>query len=99
MQLAAQNVLLSHNAHSIPTSSQSTVQSAANRFRLYRNLYIDVLTLKQHDFYPSSCLNVGDRMLLCAPQVLCASNDAHDQVEPILPPEGVPLGEKVSFEG
>ncbi|KAL0037121.1 hypothetical protein WJX79_001503 [Trebouxia sp. C0005] len=31
--------------------------------------------------------------------VLCASNDAHDQVEPILPPEGVPLGEKVSFEG
>ncbi len=38
-------------------------------------------------------------MLLCAPQVLCASNDAHDQVEPILPPEGVPLGEKVSFEG
>lgn len=31
--------------------------------------------------------------------VLCASNDAHDQVEPILPPEGVPVGEKISFEG
>lgn len=44
-------------------------------------------------------LNGMVRMLLCAPQVLCASNDAHDQVEPILPPEGVPLGEKISFEG
>ncbi len=57
------------------------------------------LSLKQHGRCPSSCLNVGARMLLCVPQVLCASNDAHDQVEPILPPEGVPLGEKISFEG
>ncbi|KAI3431480.1 hypothetical protein D9Q98_004532 [Chlorella vulgaris] len=31
--------------------------------------------------------------------VLCASNDAHDQVDPIIPPEGVPLGERVTFEG
>jgi hypothetical protein len=31
--------------------------------------------------------------------VLCASNDAHDQVDPIIPPEGVPLGERVAFEG
>lgn len=32
-------------------------------------------------------------------QVLCASNDAHDAVDPIVVPEGVPLGEKISFEG
>lgn len=32
-------------------------------------------------------------------QVLCASNDAHDQVEPIVPPQDVPLGEKIKFEG
>ena len=50
-------------------------------------------------FCPSSCLKVRANLLLCAPQVLCASNDAHDQVEPILPPEGVPVGEKISFEG
>lgn len=31
--------------------------------------------------------------------VLCASNDAHDAVDPISPPEGVPVGEKVTFEG
>jgi hypothetical protein len=33
------------------------------------------------------------------PQVLCASNDAHDAVDPINPPEGVPVGERVVFEG
>lgn len=32
-------------------------------------------------------------------QVLCASNDTHDQVDPVNPPEGVPLGERVTFEG
>jgi aminoacyl tRNA synthase complex-interacting multifunctional protein 1 len=32
-------------------------------------------------------------------QVLCASNDAHDQVDPITPPEGVPVGERIMFEG
>lgn len=32
-------------------------------------------------------------------QVLCASNDAHDQVEPIIPPQDVPVGEKITFEG
>ncbi|KAF8056858.1 Aimp1 [Scenedesmus sp. PABB004] len=31
--------------------------------------------------------------------VLCASNDAHDAVDPITPPEGVPNGERVTFEG
>eukprot|EP00775_Hariotina_reticulata_P007753 gene7753-7952_t len=31
--------------------------------------------------------------------VLCASNDAHDQVDPITPPEGVPVGERIMFEG
>ena len=35
----------------------------------------------------------------CLVQVLCASNEAHDKVEPVLVPEGVPVGEKVSFEG
>lgn len=32
-------------------------------------------------------------------QVLCASNEAHDKVEPVLVPEGVPVGERVRFEG
>ena len=31
--------------------------------------------------------------------MLCASNEAHDKVEPVLVPEGVPVGERVSFEG
>lgn len=31
--------------------------------------------------------------------VLCASNNDHTQVDPIIPPQGVPLGEKVIFEG
>ena len=31
--------------------------------------------------------------------MLCASNAAHDQVDPIIPPEGVPLGERITFEG
>lgn len=32
-------------------------------------------------------------------QVLCASNEAHDKVEPVLVPEGVEVGERVTFEG
>lgn len=31
--------------------------------------------------------------------VLCASNDAHDAVDPVIVPEGVLPGEKISFEG
>ncbi|KAL4440332.1 hypothetical protein ABPG75_003333 [Micractinium tetrahymenae] len=31
--------------------------------------------------------------------VLCASNEAHDQVDPVIPPEGVPVGERITFEG
>ncbi|KAL6784044.1 hypothetical protein ACKKBG_A04570 [Auxenochlorella protothecoides x Auxenochlorella symbiontica] len=31
--------------------------------------------------------------------VLCASNDAHDNVDPIIVPEGVPVGERITFEG
>jgi aminoacyl tRNA synthase complex-interacting multifunctional protein 1 len=34
-----------------------------------------------------------------AVQVLCASNDSHDKVDPITPPEGVPCGERITFEG
>lgn len=32
-------------------------------------------------------------------QVLCASNDTHDAVDPVIAPEGVPNGEKITFEG
>ena len=32
-------------------------------------------------------------------QVLCASNEAHDKVEPVLVPEGVPVGERIRFDG
>lgn len=31
--------------------------------------------------------------------VMCASNDTHDQVDPVNPPEGAIIGEKISFEG
>eukprot|EP00798_Chlamydomonas_sp_ICE-L_P022930 gene22930-30109_t len=31
--------------------------------------------------------------------VLCASNDTHDIVDPVIPPEGVPNGERITFEG
>lgn len=31
--------------------------------------------------------------------VLCASNADHTAVDPITPPEGVPVGEKIAFEG
>lgn len=41
--------------------------------------------------------SAGQGLLLA--QVLCASNAAHDQVDPITPPEGVPLGERITFEG
>ncbi|KAK9840019.1 hypothetical protein WJX74_002190 [Apatococcus lobatus] len=30
--------------------------------------------------------------------LLCASNDAHDQVEPLVPPESAAIGERVFFE-
>ena len=32
-------------------------------------------------------------------QVLCASNAAHDQVDPLQPPQDAALGERVCFEG
>ena len=32
-------------------------------------------------------------------QVLCASNAAHDQVDPVDPPEGAAVGERVTFQG
>lgn len=32
-------------------------------------------------------------------QVLCASNEEHTSVDPITPPEGVPVGERITFEG
>lgn len=32
-------------------------------------------------------------------QVLCASNEDHTVVEPLLPPEGAKIGERVSFTG
>ncbi|KAK9915773.1 hypothetical protein WJX75_003978 [Coccomyxa subellipsoidea] len=39
------------------------------------------------------------RGILSSGMVLCASNDAHDKVEPCLVPEGVEIGERVVFEG
>lgn len=35
----------------------------------------------------------------CCFQVLCASNDTHDAVDPVNPPEGVPVGERVMVAG
>lgn len=32
-------------------------------------------------------------------QVLCASTATHDQVDPIVPPHDVPVGERIKFEG
>lgn len=34
-----------------------------------------------------------------ARQVLCASNAAHDQVDPVNPPDGAAIGERITFEG
>ncbi|CAL5218456.1 g137 [Coccomyxa viridis] len=39
------------------------------------------------------------RGVLSSGMVLCASNAAHDEVDPINPPEGVPVGERITFEG
>lgn len=33
------------------------------------------------------------------PQVLCASNEDHTKVEPVAPPAGAAIGERVTFEG
>lgn len=32
-------------------------------------------------------------------QVLCASSEDHSAVEPLIPPEGATVGERVSFSG
>lgn len=34
-----------------------------------------------------------------AGMLLCSSNEDHTKVEPLCPPEGVPVGELVTFEG
>lgn len=34
-----------------------------------------------------------------AGMLLCSSNEDHTKVEPLCPPEGVPLGELVTFKG
>ncbi|KAK9833687.1 hypothetical protein WJX74_002750 [Apatococcus lobatus] len=39
------------------------------------------------------------RDVLSYGMVLCASNEAHDKVDPIIPPEGVSLGSRITFEG
>lgn len=31
--------------------------------------------------------------------LLCASNEAHTQVDPLAPPQGTPVGELITFEG
>lgn len=30
-------------------------------------------------------------------QLLCASDTAHENVEPLVPPEGAPIGERIHF--
>lgn len=32
-------------------------------------------------------------------QVLCASDSSHEKVDPIVPPLGAAIGERISFEG
>ena len=93
------------NAHSIPNSSRLPLLMAV-AWGFPKEIVHGCIWVSRNrafvphqGFCPSSCLKVRANLLLCAPQVLCASNDAHDQVEPILPPEGVPVGEKISFEG
>ncbi len=39
------------------------------------------------------------RQVMSYGMVLCASDDAHGSVEPVAVPEGVPLGERIQFEG
>jgi len=39
------------------------------------------------------------RGILSSGMVLCASNDDHTSVDPIIPPDGVPNGERVTFAG
>jgi len=51
------------------------------------------------DAHHPSPLNTTLNPNLNPMQVLCASNDTHDSVDPIIPPEGVPVGERVAFEG
>jgi hypothetical protein len=44
-------------------------------------------------------LTITNHSLPNTTKVLCASNDAHDAVDPIVPPEGAPVGTRVTFEG
>ncbi|CAL8470271.1 g9813 [Coccomyxa elongata] len=39
------------------------------------------------------------RDVLSSGMVLCASNATHDQVDPIVPPPGAQIGERINFEG
>lgn len=53
-------------------------------------------------FYPHQSIhdqNIAKRSLICLLQVLCASNEDHSEVEPLLPPVGAQPGERVSFSG
>lgn len=45
------------------------------------------------------CVRCIERHAWGARQVLCASNAAHDQVDPVNPPEGAAIGERITFEG
>ena len=45
----------------------------------------------------ASCPHISAHFL--GRQVLCASNATHDQVDPVDPPEGAAVGERVTFQG
>ncbi len=46
-----------------------------------------------------ACANADASCMHRVAQVLCASNATHDQVDPIAPPEGAAIGERITFEG
>ena len=47
---------------------------------------------------PPACLACLPAWPACL-QVLCASNEAHDAVDPVNPPEGAAVGERITFAG
>jgi hypothetical protein len=47
---------------------------------------------------PPACLPGLPAWPACL-QVLCASNEAHDAVDPVNPPEGAAVGERITFAG
>ncbi|WZZ41340.1 hypothetical protein YC2023_037599 [Brassica napus] len=49
--------------------------------------------------YEMLCQEDGKLSSICINPVICASNEDHSVVEPLLPPAGTKPGERVSFSG